>query len=1061
MRITTRSGRHAARFGAGLATAALALTGLAVAPALADEPSPAVSSTFEDGSTAPWRARGGTSVDITDALAASGTRALAVSGRTANWHGVEAPLAGLLQPGQSYTISAKVRLFAGTGPTEIYVTSAENDSNYVRVATASVTDSAWNDISGTYTLPAGVSSGSLYFEAAAETASFYVDDIRITGGPVQGGADQGGAVNPDNDGADSGNTGDCPAAQATTKPAGLDDSRPLHEALPFPLGAAISSYAVNEPAARAALDQNFNQVTPENFMKVEAWYEGPWKFTTKNSEADALMDWAAQTHNRLYGHVLVWHSQTPDWFFQDDKGAFLTSSEADKAIARERMRTHIDSVAKYLSDRYGAFGSPTNPLVAFDVVNEVIADGANPESKGLRTSHWYRILGEEFIDLAFQYADEAFNRTYAAPGTTRPIRLFINEYNTENGTGEGTKTARYHALVERLLARGVPVDGVGHQFHVSLASNVANLAAAMDLFDDLPVVQAVTEMDVPTGTPVTEDVLRRQGSFYKSAFDIFRKQQAENKNIFSVTVWGLADEKSWRSCSGAPLVFDNDYDGKWAYAGILGLDIPKESQTLTVFGAADALDPASQTWEFMPETRISDEASFQARWNDKGVVVRVRAEDADVQATDAVKLTTADGSFRIPRSGGAVAGLDGVRVDSDAEGWTLTAMISMSAKAGDQIRLEAAVVDDGVEAGWNGGGLLGTLVLAEDLSSVFAPKAPVAPVVDGVIEEAWADAEALETGKQVEGADGASAKVRTLWSQDGDASKLHILFEVADSTPDVSSSEVHEQDSVEVFLDLGNRKSESYQDTDMQVRVNSDNVVTFGTGEVGAQEKRVTSAVVKNEGGYVVEMAIDLLDKAGDGSVHGFDAQVNDGVNGNRESVRIWADPTGNSWRSPARWGTLRLLGDPVGLEPSVTLSASEARRGQEISIAAQGFAPGETVEASFHSDPVAIGSAAADQNGAASFTFTIPKDAEIGDHEIRLVQEASGLKAVAALRVVGDGSDSAQSGASDQGASGKPGASKTPTGGLALTGAGIMGTMLAALAALGGGLALSRRRGE
>lgn len=94
-----------------------------------------------------------------------------------------------------------------------------------------------------------------------------------------------------------------------------------------------------------------------------------------------------------------------------------------------------------------------------------------------------------------------------------------------------------------------------------------------------------------------------------------------------------------------------------AGAGILGLDIPKESQTLTVFGAADALDPASQTWEFMPETRISDEASFQARWNDKRVVVRVRAEDADVQATDAVKLTTADGSFRIPRSGGEGSGV--------------------------------------------------------------------------------------------------------------------------------------------------------------------------------------------------------------------------------------------------------------------------------------------------------------------------------------------------------------------------------------------------------------------
>lgn len=75
--------------------------------------------------------------------------------------------------------------------------------------------------------------------------------------------------------------------------------------------------------------------------------------------------------------------------------------------------------------------------------------------------------------------------------------------------------------------------------------------------------------------------------------------------------------------------------------------------------SVDALDPASQTWEFMPETRILDEASFQARWNDKGVVVRVRAEDVDVQATDAVKLTTADGSFRIPRSGGEVDGRPG------------------------------------------------------------------------------------------------------------------------------------------------------------------------------------------------------------------------------------------------------------------------------------------------------------------------------------------------------------------------------------------------------------------
>ena len=87
---------------------------------------------------------------------------------------------------------------------------------------------------------------------------------------------------------------------------------------------------------------------------------------------------------------------------------------------------------------------------------------------GLRRSNWYNILGEEYIDLAFQYANEAFNDVYAVAGVTHPVTLFINDYNTE----QGGKQARYNALVERLLARGVPVDGVGHQFHVILAMPV-------------------------------------------------------------------------------------------------------------------------------------------------------------------------------------------------------------------------------------------------------------------------------------------------------------------------------------------------------------------------------------------------------------------------------------------------------------------------------------------------------------------------------------------------------------------------------------------------------------
>ena len=77
------------------------------------------------------------------------------------------------------------------------------------------------------------------------------------------------------------------------------------------------------------------------------------------------------------------------------------------------------------------------------------------------------------------------------------MTLFINDYNSE----QAGKQQRYHALVERLLARGVPVDGVGHQFHVSLSMPVSALEAALDAFEDTGLTQAVTELDVTTGTP--------------------------------------------------------------------------------------------------------------------------------------------------------------------------------------------------------------------------------------------------------------------------------------------------------------------------------------------------------------------------------------------------------------------------------------------------------------------------------------------------------------------------------------------------------------------------------
>ena len=315
-------------------------------------------------------------------------------------------------------------------------------------------------------------------------------------------------------------------------------------------------------------------------MKPEAWYDDARTFRI-HPEAQAIMDFAQENELRVYGHTLVWHSQTPAWFFQHDDGTPLTTSDADQALLRTRLHDHIFNVAETLSDMYGPFGSDTNPLIAFDVVNEVVSDGTT-EADGLRRSPWYNVLGESFIDDAFAFANEAFNETYAADGAGHPVTLAINDYNTE----QSGKRQRLHNLVERLLDRGAPVDAVGHQFHLSLSTPVGTLEEAITAFEDLPVTQVVSEMDVTTGTPVDTAKLIDQGYYYRDAFRIFRAHAAD---LFAVTLWGLHDGRSWRS-AGAPLLFDANLKAKPAYFGAVDGELDARLRSAFVFEGSVPLD---------------------------------------------------------------------------------------------------------------------------------------------------------------------------------------------------------------------------------------------------------------------------------------------------------------------------------------------------------------------------------------------------------------------------------------------------------------------------------------
>ena len=838
---------------------------------------PVLTTDFEDGTLGGWGPRNGTddttlTVATTDAYAHESTYSAGVTNRQNTGDGIGVDVTEALVAGVRYDISAWVRFAEDADAGDIWLSLAhtsDGETTYDTVAQFSgMSSSSWQQITTTLTMPSA-DEALLYFETdynGENLEDWFIDDIEIS----------------------------------IPEPAAIEDLTPIHETTDFPVGVAIDARETSGSAAELTT-RHFNQITAENHMKPESWYDDEGTFR-RHAEATALMDFAVENDLRVYGHVLAWHSQTPEWFFTDDAGEPLTADAAGQEVLRERLRTHIFDVAENLAADYGEFGSETNPLVAWDVVNEVVSDGGEYDD-GMRRSEWYRILGEEFVDLAFQYADEAFNETYAAPASDtvpeRPVALFINDYNTE----QSGKQDRYAALVDRLLERDVPLDGVGHQFHVNLTMPISALDTALDRFAGLGLTQAVTEFDVTTGTPVTQAKLIEQGYYYRDAFRVFREH-----GLYSATVWGLTDGRSWRVDNGAPLVFDDAFQAKPAYDGVVDGELPAKLRTANVFAGDVALDDtatSSLTWDTLPRHtfEIADgTAAFQLRWAADHLTAFVSVDDT-TSGDDSVTLALGEATSTVARDGSG--DVDAVVSERDG-GYDVVAHLPLDdAAEGDTLGLDVRVSDGGTDAGaWNSPGELGTLTLVEELSYLEIPEATTAPEIDGEVDAAYADATPVVTTKAVEGESGAEATVSTLWH----GSTLYVLAEVSDPVVDVSGSDPWIQDSVEFYVDAGNAKNGGYRADDTQIRISAENAVSFGTGDEADQAARLTSATREVDGGYVVEAAVDLLDFGGVGTFHGLDFQVNDASDGARTAIRNWADPTGAGYQSTAHWGVGRLV---------------------------------------------------------------------------------------------------------------------------------------------------------
>ncbi|WP_229705776.1 endo-1,4-beta-xylanase, partial [Micromonospora sonchi] len=284
-------------------------------------------------------------------------------------------------------------------------------------------------------------------------------------------------------------------------------------------GAAVAANKLSDNAYTTILNREFNSVTPENEMKIDATEPQQNNFTFTN--ADRIVNHALNRGWKVRGHTLAWHSQQPGWM-QNMSGTTL----------RNAMLNHVTRVATYYRGK----------IHSWDVVNEAFADG---NSGGRRDSNLQR-TGNDWIEAAFRAA-----RT-ADPGA----KLCYNDYNTDNWTW--AKTQGVYNMVRDFKQRGVPIDCVGFQSHFNANSPYnSNYRTTLSSFAALGVDVQITELDIE-GSGTT------QANTYRNVVNDCLAVPRCN----GITVWGIRDSDSWRS-SGTPLLFDNGGNKKQAYNATL------------------------------------------------------------------------------------------------------------------------------------------------------------------------------------------------------------------------------------------------------------------------------------------------------------------------------------------------------------------------------------------------------------------------------------------------------------------------------------------------------------
>jgi endo-1,4-beta-xylanase len=332
----------------------------------------------------------------------------------------------------------------------------------------------------------------------------------------------------------------------------------------FLVGSALNLEQITgaDSAAIALVEEQFNSITPENILKWESVHPEPGRY--RFDAADSYVALGEKNRMFIVGHTLIWHNQTPKWVFEDG-----SEKPADRATLLGRMRDHIQTVVGRYKGR----------IRGWDVVNEALEDDGT-----LRKTPWLAIIGNDYIQKAFEFAAEA----------DPDAELYYNDYNL----WKPEKAAAAIGLVKELRSKGVRVGGIGEQGHWALDyPSLGEAEAAIRSFAELGVNVLITELDISvlpnpwqyTGAEIQRnfELQKKLNPFPEALPDSVQEALAVRYGgifalflryggpISRVTFWGVHDGQSWlngwpvKGRTNYPLLFDRRCRPKPAFDAVI------------------------------------------------------------------------------------------------------------------------------------------------------------------------------------------------------------------------------------------------------------------------------------------------------------------------------------------------------------------------------------------------------------------------------------------------------------------------------------------------------------